>query len=248
MTGSERTGLLDARVFRDYLLGALSDAEMEAAEERYFADGGVLAECEQVEDDLIDDYLSGRLDATQREQFETHYLVSPTRRERYEIARALRRRSPQLRSTRRTIQVGALAAGVALVSITFYLVNQRQNTPPPTPSVLASLTLPAIQLRSDQKLPTAQLTPSTSELELRLERGERPLEPPLEVEIRSLAGIVVWSGPATPADDAGSRQLLAVVRVPTDRLIEGDYILELRSLAGAGRAEADRYPFRVARR
>lgn len=246
MTGRHPSSLPPA-AFRDYLLGTLNETESIAAEQQYFADGALLAAYEQAEDELIEDYLSGKLDATQRTKFETHYLASPFRRERYEIMRALRQRTPRLRSTRRMIRFGALAAGVALVSITLYLFSVRQSTPLPAPTVVASLTLPAIQLRGDQRLPTAHLSPSTSALELRLERSEFALQPPFAVEIRSLSGDVVWSGPAIRVQDAGGEQALALVRVPADPLVQGDYLVELRSIAEAERPDTLRYAFRVAR-
>lgn len=148
------------------------------------------------------------------------------------------------RSTGSAVQFGALAAGLALVSITLYLIYERQSTSLPDPTVVASLIVPAIQLRSDRSLATAQLTANTSALDLRFERSESGLEPPFAAEIRNLAGDVVWSGPATPTQDAGSESSFAVVRVPAETLIDGDYFAELRSLAGTAQSEPDRYAFR----
>src|SRR6266550_2295912 len=81
----------DDAVLRRYLLGSLPEAEMETLEEAYLAHPDVLERIHGVEDDLLDDYASGRLGADDKAAFETRYLASPRGRERVVAARALRR-------------------------------------------------------------------------------------------------------------------------------------------------------------
>jgi anti-sigma factor RsiW len=81
---------LDDAALRRYLLGLLPEAEAEPLEEAYFARPEVLERVRGVEDDLLDDYASGRLAPGERGAFEGRYLASPPLRERVVAARALR--------------------------------------------------------------------------------------------------------------------------------------------------------------
>src|SRR4051794_14017170 len=73
-----------------YLLGELPEQEQITLEEKYFVDDDCFAQLLAVEDDLIDDYVRGLLSEHERKLFENHFLVTPQRRERLEISRALR--------------------------------------------------------------------------------------------------------------------------------------------------------------
>src|ERR687897_538092 len=74
----------DAVRLRGYLLGRLTSDEREAIERDSFE-----RLCE-VEDELIDEYLSSRLRDSERESFEGHYLSAPNHRTRVGVARQLR--------------------------------------------------------------------------------------------------------------------------------------------------------------
>jgi hypothetical protein len=72
-----------------YLLGQLSESEQERIEQTYLADESWQERLAVAEDDLIDDYVRGRLGASDRTAFESHFLNSPRRHERVAFARAL---------------------------------------------------------------------------------------------------------------------------------------------------------------
>src|ERR1700686_64017 len=72
-----------------YLLGSLPDAEMERLEHRYLEDEILFEELQEIEDELIDNYVTGALSVEQRAQFEQYFLRSPQRREKLEFARAM---------------------------------------------------------------------------------------------------------------------------------------------------------------
>ena len=76
------------RTLTRYLLGALPEAEAELLDEWSFTDDGFAGALEVVEKDLVDAYVQGELKGAALEQFETHYLASPLRRERVRFARA----------------------------------------------------------------------------------------------------------------------------------------------------------------
>jgi len=81
-----------------YLLGAgeLPAREAERFEDEYFGDDETFALLLAAEDELIDRYLRGDLDAADRERFEKHFLLSPRRRQKVENARAISRVIPEL--------------------------------------------------------------------------------------------------------------------------------------------------------
>lgn len=75
---------------RRYLLGEMSLDEQVSIEERLFLDSDY-AELEQaVEADLIDDYLNGDLSGSERDAFESHFLLRPEHDENLKIAQALK--------------------------------------------------------------------------------------------------------------------------------------------------------------
>ena len=80
-------------VMRQYLLGALSEAEQAALEARYLGDDDAFEEMVRVEHQLVDSYVQGRLPPSERTQFEQHYLAHPDRRERVQFASALQKKS-----------------------------------------------------------------------------------------------------------------------------------------------------------
>jgi anti-sigma factor RsiW len=71
-----------------YLLGNLSETEQAALEEAFITSPQVFTQVVEVENDLIDDYVRGRLAPHERERFERYFLASPSGR-RVRIAEAL---------------------------------------------------------------------------------------------------------------------------------------------------------------
>ena len=75
----------------NYLLGLLADDEAERLDEASIVDDELAARLRIVEDDLVDAYASGTLDAPTRQRFESYYLSSPHRSEKVRFARGLLR-------------------------------------------------------------------------------------------------------------------------------------------------------------
>jgi anti-sigma factor RsiW len=74
------------QTIRRYLLGELSEPEQAAVEGEYFANRERFEQVCALENDLIDDYVRGNLQAVDREQFERRYLSSPERFRRVQFA------------------------------------------------------------------------------------------------------------------------------------------------------------------
>ena len=75
---------------RLWLLGLLSEQESRSFEERLITDSELYEEVFIVEEELIDDYIAGRLSAEERKAFESYFMNSPERQEQFRIANALR--------------------------------------------------------------------------------------------------------------------------------------------------------------
>ena len=98
-----------AEEIRAYLLGRLTDAERDAYEAEWLADGEAHAELREAENDLFDDYVAGRLTAADRQAFEAR--MAPEAKVRLRVARGLRTRR---RSAVRQPLVMLLAACLAI--------------------------------------------------------------------------------------------------------------------------------------
>jgi len=79
---------------REYLLGRVSDeTKLEGIEELLFTDEEFCSQVELMEDDIINDYVLGRLDEADAESFRATLLANPERSERLELTQALREKA-----------------------------------------------------------------------------------------------------------------------------------------------------------
>ena len=76
---------------RQFLLGDLPETERAALEDSFLDDAQIFEQIEDAENDLVDDYVGGRLGAPERKLFESYYLALPENRVKIESARVLRR-------------------------------------------------------------------------------------------------------------------------------------------------------------
>jgi anti-sigma factor RsiW len=81
----------DANLITAYLLGELSEQEQEQLEIRYFSDDELFNKLLAIEDELIDLYARGDITVAERVRLERHFLASPDRRKRVQLAKALLR-------------------------------------------------------------------------------------------------------------------------------------------------------------
>ena len=77
------------RLLTDYLLGKLSEDEMSSIEDAFFADDDLYDQLEASKRDLIDRYVRGELNASDRESFKRRFLSLPGRQEKVKFARVL---------------------------------------------------------------------------------------------------------------------------------------------------------------
>jgi hypothetical protein len=87
---------LDPARARRYLLGLATEEEGAALEREYFERDDVVERIAAAEDDLIEDYLAGQLETSERERFERSYLAAPHHRVRVDTVQRLMARAAQL--------------------------------------------------------------------------------------------------------------------------------------------------------
>lgn len=89
----------DEKLMIRYLLGALSEEERLAIEERFFVDDEYYTQLRAVQEELVDSYLRGELSNRERELFETRLLKSPQMKKRVEFASTLNRAFSEIESS-----------------------------------------------------------------------------------------------------------------------------------------------------
>ena len=254
----------DVSIIRRYLLGELSEAEALSLEERYFAEPDVFEQVWAVENELVDDYVAGRLGTGERERFERAYLSSPRHRERVAVARALQATLP--RPTQRLVW-WAVAAAVPVLVGALWLLSARSPdapkvvdvSPTPTPRhevsptaaptpivrapVVVAFALSPILLRGGKEQPPLRIPQGTDEVLLNL-GGEPVTARRLIFALRAVDGGVVASGRAEPAPRSQPGQV-ASARLSATRLPAGDYILILS--AAGDQDPLNQYFFRITR-
>ena len=247
---------------RQYLLGNLTEAEVERFEGEYFVTPDALEFVEAAEEQLIDEYLEDTLSAADRQRFETHYLASPEHRDRVETIRRLRMAA---HTSNRASQVGvrtfALAAAVviAVAGLAWFVVERGRGTsqapqtarvaqtPPIVPRVFA-MSLSPVTVRGANDIPALVVPAGTDVVDLRLE-SEGPGQPIASgrVVIRTVDGRDVWRGPIATA---GTLQpgIVAHAEVPAAHLVPDDYVITLFEIRpAAAELERGRYFLRVRR-
>jgi len=140
-----------ARAHR-YLLGEASEEECALIEQEYLEHEEALDRMAEAEEDLIEDYLSGRLDGADRARFERVYLAAPAHRVRVETMRRLKAlasegsplpasAAPALAWTR-VRRYGPWLALAAVVVLVTALSVSRLTTPEPAAEVAQASPVP----------------------------------------------------------------------------------------------------------
>ena len=82
---------IDKRDLQNYLLGTLEADHRATLEESILCDAKVYEELLVIEGELIDRYLANELSPSERQQFDTHFLVTAERQKNLRFGRLLRR-------------------------------------------------------------------------------------------------------------------------------------------------------------
>lgn len=258
---------IESEKIRAYLLGNVRPDDSDDIESAYFASEAALMDVSDVEQELIEDYLAGRLDVATRAVFESRYLTTPPHRRRVALIRDLQGRSGPRRRTLPYWPLG-LAAAILVVAalgvVAFRHPREADERAAGTPAggsaapsraqaATVAITLPAVTLRGEGELPTVRMNGDETGVTLRMERGDAEAPPPYQVTVSTVEGSQIWKGEAIAdgarpgAPEEPGAPLIASVTIPASSLAGGDYIVVLAS-GGPGGSEVQRYSFRLVRR
>jgi hypothetical protein len=82
---------VEQTLIRKYLLGDLDEREQENLEQHLLTDEEFIEEVSITQTELVDEYVSDSLSVAERQSFEKHFLSTPRRFQKLQIARALDR-------------------------------------------------------------------------------------------------------------------------------------------------------------
>ena len=228
---------------RAYLLGKLSESEVELVEARLVEDPDLFAQMETAEDDLFDAFARGSLDAGERARFLERFGADQ-QRQRFAQAFVTRTSSRKVVPLFRRPWIGlAAAASLAVVIGAFLLPRQRGSEAPPalapvpvaTPAPAAPITsVVSLSLGTSRAVgaPAKAVVPANAsrvDFAIRLNPADKFAA--YAAEIRSQSNLIIW-GDAIQTVAAGG-DLIAHAIVPVDRLPAGTYEIAVRGGATA---------------
>lgn len=105
---------------RRFLLGELSENERTALEEKFLADEDCFTQIRVAEDELIEEYVRGKLENEEKEKFEKQFLSSKTRRERVIFTREMLGKFAKLNETAKKTETVAPKTSVLSSILEFF--------------------------------------------------------------------------------------------------------------------------------
>lgn len=252
-------------MIKSYLLGNLDDSRRIQLEERLLNDGELFEELLISEDELVDQYVAGRLTDDERGRFESHFLVTADRHRKFQFGQTLNKylelndvsdaavmpdarrfwmyqNRPALWPIRRPLVAISLVAIICLGLAAVYWTITRRDAASSSPRHVVAI-VPGATRSEGAGLQRVQIPLHTETVELRLPVSHIKYEKYV-AELRSGGGKVTELPSATTYEDQG--QKLVVFLVEADQLPSDDYHLKLNGINSAGEPEfIDSYPFRV---
>ena len=262
--GARAMELQEYKSIRAYLLGLIQENEQPAIEERLLTDDEFYEELLIAEDELIDEYLGGRLSSSDQEQFEEHFLVTPERQQKLRFGRALKiytddkgsvsvplapwwSPATSLFSSANGFPALAMGAVVLLfvVGVSWLAVNKFSNPTPGSSGNIVTAVLTPGMSRADGQITRVSIPADTDTLQLKLALPPGDYEK-YSVEILG-QGTRVWTGTDLPAEQLPEGKFL-VLNVPANNFKRDDYQIKLSGRhANSSSDDLASYTFRVSR-
>ncbi len=243
----------DRRTARRYLLGQLADEESTVVEHEYFRDDAALERMEACEEELVEEYLDGRLLPEDRAAFDAFYLSTSEHRARVETIRRLEKAAP-VRSQRLPVRWLAAAAVLLIAAGVVWMIAPRatQDGQPKSPSARSTtaprvfaVTLTPATVRGENATPPIVIPPSADIVTLDLEGPRDPSIAAMSAVISTVGGDRVWEG-AVDAPGTLPAGLSGHASVPASPLRPDDYIVVVSGTDRGGiERELNRYFLRV---
>ena len=230
-------------------MGQAAETDSLQLEERLLAEDALFRELSIAEDELVDEYLSGKLSDAEMKSFEDHFLIAPERRQKLRFARSFRtyvkshadaeatasaphgpensvRRFFSLRSPSLAYSIAAMVL-VAIAVSWFVLKNVRNPAGDPGNVFVVTLT-PGLtrDSQSDNKI---TIPPNTDSVRLQLLLSEDSYRD-FEIELQDSAGQTLTNKQNLPSQTATGRTTVTV-DIPSNLLRPGDYRVKLSGLA-----------------
>jgi hypothetical protein len=116
----------EQETIRRYLLGQAPLEDSSKVEERLLTDGEFYQELLIVEDELIDQYLSGELSEPDRKSFEPHFLLPPERQQKLRFARSLKKYVSSVGTAQPRQSIATNESSEAATAVAEPLLKKRQ--------------------------------------------------------------------------------------------------------------------------
>ena len=243
---------------RLYLLGRLTDSQREQFEQRLLAEPTLHEGLIAVEDDLVDEYLTSRLDEDDRRQFEVHFAITAERQSKIQFGRAFRRyldsqpivdQQEELPTT--TVLPGFLRRspvwfGVFALAICLSLLGVAWLIYQPTPQIerpsIAVTLRPGMTRAIGDSVQKVRKPSANTVVRLQLELGTSEYKNYRAELLRESESLATFEN--LPAQPKNSHYAVDVI-VDVD-MEEGDYRLKLSGVSESGQVvPKEEYGFRV---
>ena len=243
---------------RQYLLGNLSESARERLERRVLDQTEVNDEVQATEDELIDQYLGGRLNAEERKRFESFFLVPAERQQKLRFGRTLRKYLDSLPSVKADQETGksrfrwlaprpVLVASLLVICLSvlgaLWWVNHRRVTTGLNGQTLAITLDPGSSRANDGRTQRIQAPAAYGAVEVQLEVASNEYRL-YEVDfLRERQLLNTYK--SLQAQNKNGRLVIVLV-IPAQRLEPGDYTFRLSGTTNSGQIEyRDQYQLRV---
>jgi len=244
-----------------YLLDQVSAQERAGLEEELVRDSSLFDLISAVEDDLIMQYVSGKLDAALAPRFTEVYLHSPAKLARVESARALQRAVRETAAETSAAQkskasilsffvnpfrlrLALVVSAVLAVIVISWSIRKTVPTGRTNPPELASLISVSLEPGLQRSNSGIQITvpAQVAEVQFKLVLANAPAYSNYSMVLDTPEQPDLWSG------EALHKGKDFITSVPASKLGAGDYTLRLRASGGGNRWEDIAiYYFRIAR-
>lgn len=223
----------DQGTTRQYLLGQLTDeAKQQEIEQRLLNDDEFFEELEVTEEDLIDEYLTGKLSENEQGRFERYFLGSPERQQKLRFARTLNRYVTTVGSQNISVPfwsrfwstnnwaLPAAAATAVMVVVAGIFWLSRERTPP----TIATLTL---TISTGTRGEGPQATKVTLPLNANVLRLRLMLPETSNSARRYRVELLSENGETETLPTVGQDEQSVVVEIPSAKLARGAFALNV---------------------
>lgn len=230
---------------RAYLLGKLTESEVELVEVRLVSDPDLFAQMETAEDDLFDAFAREMLDAGDRARFIERFGADAKRQQ---FAKAFVKRT----SSRKVVPfvqrrwVGLAAAASLALALGAFLIPRERAVEAPSPSasspassravvpaspITARVSLALGGTRAAGAATKVAIAGDASRVDFAVRLNPADKFAAYAAEIRSSADLIIWGEAIQSGTESGD--LIVHALVPADRLTAGTYEIAIRGGASA---------------